>query len=792
MVLTLPLCAALFLFHAEAAPAADAAAANPAVAAAGAGDTTAADSGGAGTSQSAQTGSMLQEVIVTAEKRAQPVLAVPQSITVMPEATLQALNIQSFTDYAAQVPNLSYNVGGNGGSPTDSTRVTIRGVVGQYTTSMYIDDTPIPQSEDPRIVDIARIEVLKGPQGTLYGASAIGGTVRIITNQPSLTRDESRFMLQGGTTEHAGSPDFGGQAVANVVVVPDVFGVRLSGFINHDGGFVTRTYPAAEGSNVIFNDSNTGENYEYGGAIAALWQITEDFKANLKLLVQRKSYPNGFPSVYRGLPPNIEPTSLTVNRTDNVVESSLDDWDLPALTLTYTRPTWNFVSSTSAFRNNTFNIQDLTEAEHALFNVPGYDYYSNFGSVIGGGDASFLEFNEEDRFTWDPTKDINLIVGAYLEHDQSNSNGLPRSFPTIVGLTLPNIGLVTTPNYFASSSVNTYLDKSIFANLDYTFLKIVTATAGIRFFNINQIFKSTSWGFIINQQTPKYQRQQQFNHGNSPRFALSVQPGANTNIYASAAKGFRRGGGAGYVISLQCYPELASLGLTPQQLESGYKPDTLWTYELGAKQALFNHAMLATAAVYDTEWSGIQQNVTLGSCGQHFTTNAGAARIKGAEFSLTGNVAPGLSMSANYGYSDGRITDNAHGTTVEPVGARIYGEPLVNASLSATYNRPITGALSGFLSADWAYTGSWYSPNNSATAPLFIEAHEIVNARIGVDSGKNEFTLYVNNVLNRLAALGDAVPPVDRTIISGGSRIVYERQFVTTPRTIGLQYRHGF
>src|SRR5271154_4198110 len=175
----------------------------------------------------------LETITVTARKRDESLATVPVSITVFTGEALADYNIQSFTDYATKTPNVSFAYGGGPTGISDARTVAIRGITGQNlfgtggATGFYIDDTPVPGSVDPRVLDIDNIEVLKGPQGTLFGESSLGGNVRLITKRPNLTTDDFGYMAQAGLTSGGGSPDGGVGVKANIVLSPDVLALRV-------------------------------------------------------------------------------------------------------------------------------------------------------------------------------------------------------------------------------------------------------------------------------------------------------------------------------------------------------------------------------------------------------------------------------------------------------------------------------------------------------------------------------------------------------------------------------------
>jgi outer membrane receptor protein involved in Fe transport len=258
----------------------------------------------------------LQEIVVTAQKRRQLLAKVPESITAFTSQALHDFHIKSFDDYAAMTPNLSFSYGGGPTGFADSRTVAIRGITGQNlfgtsgATGFYIDDTPLPSSVDPRIVDIANIQVLKGPQGTLYGESSLGGNIKLVTRQPDLKRRTLHFTAHGGATSGGGSPDEGGSAIINLPIVRNTLGVRIVAFANHDAGYLTRTYPTNPASPGVTDPflsvprtsvGNQGAVTTYGGSVTALWAVTSRFNATLRIMAQEQN-DHGFPATFAPLP----------------------------------------------------------------------------------------------------------------------------------------------------------------------------------------------------------------------------------------------------------------------------------------------------------------------------------------------------------------------------------------------------------------------------------------------------------------------------------------------------------
>src|SRR6204780_2378483 len=304
----------------------------------------------------------LETITVSARKRDQSLANVPVSIPVFTGESLEDYNIQSFNDYANKAPNLSFSYSGGPTGISEARTVAIRGITGQNlsgtagATGFYIDDTPLPGSVDPRVLDIDNIEVLKGPQGTLYGESSLGGNVRLVTKKPNLTEDSVGYMMQAGATSRGGSPDGGASVIGNVVFSPDLLAMRVVAFGNHDAGYLTRTFPNPPQGGTIgdivmlpfeavprTSVGNQGADTSYGGSLAFLLKVTDHLEGRLRVMYQNTE-DHGFPATFAPLPYPNEAHSppyseyvpqYTVNRDFNVQPDAFDRWALPSLDVTY-------------------------------------------------------------------------------------------------------------------------------------------------------------------------------------------------------------------------------------------------------------------------------------------------------------------------------------------------------------------------------------------------------------------------------------------------------------------------
>ena len=245
----------------------------------------------------------LEAITVTAEKRSQSEQTVPLSMTTFSGAALQEKSINTFFDYATKVPNLAFAPTGDGVGTART--VSIRGISGDNVTGFYIDDTPLPDSLDPRVLDIDHIEVLRGPQGTLYGARSMGGVVRIITKEPNLNNFSADVHGGISSTDHTNQPNYTGDGVVNIPLVQDHVALRLSGFYDTQAGYFKRSYctdPAAAMSGActplsatgITTVDNVGELNTYGGAATLTVKLNDAVTITPRVMMQKATY-NGFP-----------------------------------------------------------------------------------------------------------------------------------------------------------------------------------------------------------------------------------------------------------------------------------------------------------------------------------------------------------------------------------------------------------------------------------------------------------------------------------------------------------------
>ena len=738
----------------------------------------------------------LSTITVTARKRGESLAEVPTSITAFTADSLEDFHIQSFNDYATMTPNLSFSYGGGPTGIADSRAVAIRGITGQNlfgtagATGFYIDDTPLPGSVDPRILDIDNIEVLKGPQGTLYGESSLGGNIRLVTRQPSLTGNAFSYSADAGVTSGAGSPDGGLSAIGNLVVIPDTLAVHVVAFGDHEGGYLTRTYPAASSpattdpflSAPRTSVGDQGAITSYGGSVSALLRIASDFDVKVRVMHQEQN-DYGFPATFAPLP-SFTPV-YTLDRAFDVQPKATDNWTLPSLDLTYRGSGYTVTSSTSYFHRHTEDVEDSTYGTQQI--LASYYLVSGLPAqpYLWQGDHTHNEISSETRIAFDPVHNVSGTGGFYF----SNTNTLfyipPTNAQGLVNATVPvnNTPEQAWPNdlLWTQSNPGNQKDFSLFGELYYKFLEKFTLTVGLREYWLKQRTDYTADGFMNGGATPS-DPQSNSENGTNPKVGLSYQVDNSTMVYASASKGFRAGGAQAFL------PFCAEPSLPVDDI-THLKSDTLWTYEAGTKIQLPD--WLITAAAFHIDWKNIQQQVAL-SCGSYFDINGNKARINGAELEALGHITPELQLRAGLGYENTSITDpGALGLVGLSAGTRILGTPDVTGTVGAVYKKPVLDNKSAFISVDYSYTGDSVSLLNGGSGAMATRpSYSLVNTRFGLDWGNSELAFNIRNLTNAKPNLGD-IGYVGYAQYNAAN-VVIPQVATLPPATFTLEFKQSF
>ena len=805
---------------------------------------------------------VLDEITVTARKKSETVLSVPVSVTAFSAADLDKLNISSFTDYATKTPNLTFSYGTANYGYVDSHSVAIRGISGAGTTGIYIDDTPVPDSLDPRVVDIARIEVLKGPQGTLFGQSSLGGNLRLITVAPRPGVDDAHVGAKLGGTSGAGSPDYGADFAGSRTLIDDKLVARVVGFFNHDGGYLHRTAVDPTTGALLADVSNYGAEHAYGGTIAVRYIASDRLDVLFRLMAQETDE-DGWSAPYAPLP-GFRVQSLTMNRSNDVQEQARDRFYLPSLQLTFKGDGYSVTESLSYFDRRATEIEDGSEGTRYQLNGdwaqapsasnPSLFPYAGVANLTDAwpwyGEISARRTTSETRLSFDRTSfGLSGVTGLYLSRSYSNTtlNSGQSSVIQSLGLNTDQ-GTTDSNAYFggsaapqsycrtsvgdhscstygsglawASSAPNYHKDYALFGELYYEVANF-EFTGGGRYYSQTQNGSEFEAG-ALNFSELNFTLPQTKQTGFNPKLAVKYTFSPHAMAYASFSKGFRSGGAG---VPLPIVTPASFLNAIGQKANTPttYNSDFVKNYEIGSKLELAGGALVLTGALFQMDWTNIQQSIIAPVSQIALIANSGDARVRGGEFEAVWKPAGFLDLHAGIGYEDAVIT---HGVLYwQPTGSRVYNTPKITANASATFTVPVNAQLSSFLTLDASHVGDSVSgtagcqlnpgpgqlpeyPNGTAFFPCptlnanttqgyapVRAGYSILNTRFGFMWGTAELAFYASNLTNARPNLGDFNPssyPKYDVPAPPGTGYLIPRVATLRPFNAGLQFRERF
>lgn len=737
---------------------------------------------------SAETGGMLEEIVVSARRRDEKLTDVPVSITAFSSDFLEKQNIQSFTDYATKIPNLTFqygqgsdvsSVGFSGGRQT-----TIRGVVGAETTAYYMNDTPVPSTVSPQALGLDRIEVLKGPQGTLFGASSMGGNVRFITKKPSLSDQHSSAQVQVGGT-NGGGPDAGINALTNVVLTPDKLALNVALNAQRESGFIKRAFPDANGQ--PFVKDGQGRNDSLSGTVTLRAALTEKLEATVTGMGDISKL-HGFPAAYLPLP-GFKPVSYTLNRDHDVQEYSRNRWGIGSVVLNYEGEGFAVTSSTSIFARKVQELEDGTEGTNQYFK-------RELGADLGNPALYVISINKEERYTHesrisfdDGTLLPNLsgVAGFFYQRKDQTFRQPAIRVPELLKAGFPQ-------DYQNEVTIPKHEDNvAVFGELYYDIVPKLTLTLGLRHYWITQrVEENLSTGMVNPPEGAFVPELKNFQAGFVPKAVISYKMTDEGTVYASASKGFRVGG-AQAPLPTFCANDLAAIGVSQSQSQR-YSPDTVWSYEVGAKDRVAGGRLNVSAAAFQIDWTDVQQAVPLPGCSLSFTTNAGKARIRGGELEVSGRPFTGIpfTLQVGLGYTDAVLQDP--GLVPLAPDSRLAQVPRWTGTVSGYYETPVSTETDLFMSADYSYTGTVPVPNLDGNGFLNRPAFNLVNASIGLRFDNATLSLYGKNLLDKRLNFGNLYPSafLRREMLSGGGFRYLPVGAVSRPLQIGVQYKVEF
>ncbi len=744
----------------------------------------------------------IEEIIVTSTKREESLYTIGLSVTALQGEDLWARGAVDFEDYAIGIPNLSFGTTDDG--VLAARTVAIRGIQGIHTTGFYIDDVPLDESLDPLVLDIERLEVLRGPQGTLFGARGLGGTIRIITRQPDFSAPDYRIHAGISSTANGGL----NHVIDGSVNVPlgNSVALLLTGYYKYDEGVFDRiigpstapgvvvpagTTGAITGASTARNIEDVDDRVTYGGALALLIEPTDNLSITGRAMYQMTEL-DGFPLADFVNAGNISLSAddLTQGRLFDIQEGGEDEWLQLSLKIDFKAPFGTFSSATGYFTRETFETEDSSEfISFSLIN----GIFGQAATAVPSPIFQFLEFTtltEEFRFVSDFGGRFEVTSGIFYQLTDDDQAYIPQNIAEGFGNVLlplaPGGGLVATGSdlIFTSDRDNEIEEFGIYGEFDITVTDRFSFTLGARYFDTEVKSIDDIDGFAAGG--PSFRSSNQSESGLNLKGLLEWQINDEVYVYASVAEGFRIGGANGALPdALGCQAQLATAGFSSAQSEN-YDSDELVSYEAGVKVNRYDPrlgALSLNAAAFLIDFEDIQQTVLL-TCGFSFVANLGSASSRGLEVEFTLKPVDRLTLQAAIGYTDAEFTDTVANLLISD-GDPLQQVPEWTLGLSGDYSAPLAGALEWFIRLDLTYVDDSVSTVNARDVPRNRPSYELFNGRIGIRGGNWNVAFFAENLFDEAAVFSD-----NRNIAAESSN--RPRVSRNRPRTIGVDFRYDF
>jgi outer membrane receptor protein involved in Fe transport len=751
----------------------------------------------------AQSGAALGEVIVTATRRAEKLQDVSESISALDSDAIAMRGLQQMDDFAKLIPGLSLGVREPGG-----TTIVFRGVAGSglqfgsiSSSALYLDEQPITQdgrSPDPRLIDIERIEALRGPQGSLYGASSQSGTLRVITNKP----DPSGFSAwtEGQVTSvEGGGTGYDVSAMVNLPLVQDKLSLRLVGFAAEDAGFIDNVLADSPGgtfdnSDQVDKDVNWAETV--GGRAALRFDFTENVNATLGAVFQ---------DVETGGHGDVNGDIDDLDQVRFESESLDDKWYQLALTVNASLSFGDAIFSASYFDRDFFYEADATDYEYQ-FNQSGYAIYD-----FGGDPRGFATNDEQTEVTTfearlqssaDSDSRWNWLAGVFYSKETTDTafDSYVRDYQDTPAFAYfdyfqydqTGSNLAPTENWFLGRYDTELEQKAVFGEIGFDVTDNFTITAGGRWFDYQRDFtlhQEAPAGFTASLPdtgpTLTDATTQTDEDGSVVKLNLSYRVDEDRMVYATYSEGFRVGG---------------SNPLRPNSILPGeYSSDEVTNYELGAKTEWLNNRLRFNIAAYFMQWDDFAVQIEDPQPGvfQLGYVNLPSAEIKGIESEFNFAINDAWQLDATFGWIEAEVSEATVLTLVDgdgveyetPVkkGARLPLTPDWTATLGIEYrSRARLLDAQPFARFDFAYVGD--AVNNlegiesvvAASGVQKLDSYQTGDLRFGLEGEQWSGSIFVDNVWD------------ERTSVFQSNRWAEPRQSIIRPRTIGLQFRYDF
>lgn len=706
---------------------------------------------------------VIDEIIVTAQKRSESVQDVPVSVSAFAEEQLTRVHATQLQDYAAYMPGINITSGGSPGQ----TSITLRGIAPVGPGSVvgtYVDETPLGASNnyaratgfalDLMPYDIERVEVLRGPQGTLYGAGSMGGLLKYVLKEPSTDGLEFRAGVEGSEVNGADDLGWGARAGVNIPL-GDSVALRASYFQQNTPGYIDNAYTGEEDMN---------ELEQSGGRASLLWRISDTASLKINGLWQRLDSDDNA-SMALALA-GVDPVRASRNLPDlttsvPTAEPFNKDVDYYSATLNWNVGWADFTSASSYSSTHTYQQQDASITYGSLFPLLT-------GGAVPVGLSSFNITLDLDKFTQEfrlaSTDDDAFVqwrVGMFYTKETSTN----RQF--VDATDLNGAPIAAFAPYFAMAQLpSEYKEFATFGDLTFKISDSFDVITGLRFARNEQKFRQISGGaIVVTANQPGESEEDVFTYAVSPRWHLSD----DTMLYARVATGYRPGGPNTIVANM------------PPSVDA----DELTNYELGLKTIFMDGRALVNAAVFYIDWQDIQQTRSFG--GVSGLDNAGDAESQGIEFESLFSVTAGLQLGFNLSYTDATLKSSPSDID-NALGVQLPGVPEWSGAVTANYAFTSFGGHEANVGGGWRYVDERYSQvvTLSDNLAYALPAYDVLDLNADVKLDSVTVRLFVKNLTDERAFTGGGVTT------DGLNRPIRLDLAVLQPRTVGLSIDFQF
>ncbi|WP_052215658.1 TonB-dependent receptor [Sphingomonas sp. ERG5] len=709
------------------------------------------------------------DIVVTALKRSTSIQNTPLAITAVTGQTLGTMGITDSTSLARVSPGLVVRESGFSGS-----RLTIRNIraAGEATVGLYYDETPVIGSAGVnadaggttptiRLFDVERVEVLRGPQGTLYGSSSMAGTVRMIFNKPDLETISATVAGQMSDVAHGGI-GFQNQAMVNVPLIDGKLAIRAVGFYQDAPGYI---------DNITLGQKDINGQVSKGGRLMLRAEPIEGLTIDALAVIQNQRgslndyylAAGAYKTTYEAREPLSDKTRLY---------SGTINWDLGPVTLT--------AIGSHAYRdfNYSYDFSSFFRTFGALYPVgsPNYIAFNSQAPSVANSPQITKTDSAEARISSSGHGPLQWTAGFYY----SNRDGDFQSNIVRVNPGNGEILPITASTLLGQRVITDQLKQTAgFGEATYEITDRLSVTGGIRYFHYSRRVTGAVTvpdpivGFVAGPATDQSSSENGWLYKANASYKLADR----VMVYATASSG-QRPGGVNQTVGL------------PASLQT-YSSDHLWNYELGLKSMFFDRMLTFNADIFQIDWQNMQTSGTLPGTNFAFIANAGKARVRGAEVEATLVPLTGLQLQASGSYIDAHLLENqANQTLVAPglKGDPIPYVPKATVQGSVQYSWALSPNLKGLLRSDVYYSGSsWTEFRHTSAFQRELPAYATIGLRAGISDADDDWSvaLFANNLTNSAAI----VAKLSANAFGGLDKV---RAISITPRTIGIDLMKHF